>query len=266
VAVTHPRKAVQVQLLPDALTARSSIGERTPAPQAGRMGSIPIRATDWPSGGTGRHARLRTSCLQGVGVRLSPWSLRSGLESGFQHGLISRSTPVRIRPPQLDGRVRKSAKRPGREPGESLWVRFPPRLLQRSRGPAAKTPGPHPGNDGSSPSGITDWAAGPRGGRRLRTPEMRVRIPRGPLAGGRKAVFRQPWKLETVGSIPTPLTEWAHGPTGRHQFGRLEIRVRFPVGPLWKVAGYGWPGRSAKAVLPTEMRVRLPCLPLLPRW
>src|SRR5262249_27470548 len=40
---------------------------------------------------------------KGVGVRLSPWSLlRSGLESGFQHGLISRSTPVRIRPPQLD--------------------------------------------------------------------------------------------------------------------------------------------------------------------
>src|SRR5262249_8265760 len=32
-------------------TARSSIGERTPAPQAGRMGSIPIRAI-WPSGGT----------------------------------------------------------------------------------------------------------------------------------------------------------------------------------------------------------------------
>jgi hypothetical protein len=49
--------------------------------------------------------------------------------------------------------------------------------------------------------------------------------------------IRQPWKLENVGSIPTPLT------------------VR-------KVAGYGWPGRSAKAVLPTEMRVRLPCLPL----
>ena len=74
-AVTHPRNAVQVQLLPDALaekgvrhqcrffgvTARSSIGERTPAPQAGRMGSTPIRATDWPSGGTGRHTTLRTS-------------------------------------------------------------------------------------------------------------------------------------------------------------------------------------------------------------
>jgi hypothetical protein len=121
VAVTHPRKAVQVQLLPDALRrqcraimhspsplysgervgvrgpslrkrhppsprpsppstgereqsghraalaaqllimARSSIGERTPAPQAGGMGSIPIRAIVWPSGGTGRHATLRTS-------------------------------------------------------------------------------------------------------------------------------------------------------------------------------------------------------------
>src|SRR6516165_5479876 len=67
--------------------------------------------------------------INGMGVRLSPWSLRSGLESGFQRGLISRTTPVQIRPPQLDGRVRKSAKRPGREPGESLWVRFPPRLL-----------------------------------------------------------------------------------------------------------------------------------------
>ena len=29
--------------------------------------------------------------------------LRSGLEPGCQHGLISRPTPVRIRPPQLDG-------------------------------------------------------------------------------------------------------------------------------------------------------------------
>ena len=84
---------------------------------------------------------------------------------------------------------------------------------------------------------LKDWAAGPTGRRRLRTPEMRVQVPRGPLA-------------------------WAHGPRGRHQFGRLEIRVQLPVGPLRKVAGYGWPGRSAKAVLPTEMRVRLPCLPL----
>ena len=42
----------------------------------------------------------------------------------------------------------------------------------------------------------------------------------------------------------------AHRPTGRRQLRKLEIRVRFSVSPLkWKVAGYGWPGRSAKAVL-----------------
>ena len=41
----------------------------------------------------------------------------------------------------------------------------------------------------------------------------------------------------------------AHGPTGRHQFGRLEIRVRSPVGPLMegsriRLAGPLWKGGS----------------------
>ena len=44
VPVKHARYAVQVQLLPDALTARWSSGFRMPAPHAGGMGSIPIRA------------------------------------------------------------------------------------------------------------------------------------------------------------------------------------------------------------------------------
>src|SRR6266446_4548721 len=43
--------------------------------------------------------------------------------------------------------------------------------------------------------------------------------------------------------------ERAHGPTGRHQFGRLEIRVRSPVGPLMegsriRLAGPLWKGGS----------------------
>jgi hypothetical protein len=110
---------------------------------------------------------------------------------------------------------------------------------KRSRGPAVTTPGPHPGNDGSSPSGITVWAAGPIGRRRLRTPEMRVRFPRGPLEG--------------TGS-------WSNGTTPVRQTGNPGS---IPGGSSeWKVAGYGWPGRSANAVLLTEMRVRLPCLPL----
>ena len=40
------------------------------------------------------------------------------------------------------------------------------------------------------------------------------------------------------------------------------MSTKYLVLAPWKVAGYGWPGRSAKAVLLTEMRVRLPCLPL----
>jgi len=43
----------------------------------------------------------------------------------------------------------------------------------------------------------------------------------------------------------------AHGPTGRRRHGMAKIWVRFPVSPLIrKVAGYGWPGRTANAVLP----------------
>jgi hypothetical protein len=185
------------------------------------MGSIPIRATDWPSGGMADTRRSERRAVTGVGVRLSPWSLRSGLESGFQHGLISRTTPVQIRPPQLDGRVRKSAKRPGREPGERLWVRFPPRLLQRSRGPAATTPGLHPGNDSSSPSGIIDWAAGPTGRRRSCTPEMRVRLPRGPLTEGSRIRLAGPlWKggspYGDEGSTPLPSARRPDGEMDHH--------------------------------------------------
>ena len=56
----------------------------------------------------------------------------------------------------------------------------------------------------------------------------------------------------------------ADGPMGRRQFGELEIRVQFPVGPLTirKVVGYGWPSRFAKPCPVTGMWVQIPCLPL----
>ena len=38
---------------------------------------------------------------------------------------------------------------------DSRWVHCVSEQIDRSRGPAATTPGPHPGNDGSSPSGTT---------------------------------------------------------------------------------------------------------------
>jgi hypothetical protein len=63
----------------------------------------------------------------------------------------------------------------------------------------------------------------------------------------------------------------AHGLMGGHRPGVTVVRVQLPVSPFssWsltdlkrKVAGYGWPGRFAKAVSPRGMRVRIPCLPL----
>src|SRR5258707_1326945 len=90
-------------------------------------------------------------------------------------------------------------------------------------------------------------AAGPKGRCRLRTPEIGVQVPGGPLTGDRKAAIRQLWALESVGSIPTPLTAWADGrlrfALGNYQRARNASGV---VRPLRKVAGYGWPGRSAK--------------------
>ena len=46
-------------------------------------------------------------------------------------------------------------------------------------------------------------------------------------------------------------------------------RVRFSVIPLneiWKVDGYGSPGRFAKPRDPRVMWVQIPCLPLMARW
>jgi hypothetical protein len=132
----------------------------------------------------------------------------------------------------------------------------------RSRGPAATTPGPHPGNDGSSPSGIThlaNGAAGPRVRHRYRTPGIGVQIPGGPLNGPmvqREDASSADWRS----GFDSRWVHWPRGtPRGAAPAGR-DLRLQR------KVAGYGWPDRPAKVVLRMEMRVRLPCLPLPPRW
>ena len=64
----------------------------------------------------------------GVGVQLSPWSLWCR-RAGARPALIRLDCPARYRGLQLTrSRVRKQAKRPGREPGDRLWVQLPPRL------------------------------------------------------------------------------------------------------------------------------------------
>jgi hypothetical protein len=153
VAVTHPRKrcagSIPARRTDGPLVYR--IEDAGPSSRKDGFDSHTGYLAKWWNG---RHATLRTSRLDGMGVRLSPWSLRSGLEPGFQHGLIRRPTPVQIRPPQLCGRVRKSVKRPGREPGESLWVRFPPRLFTGCWSNRT-TPALHTGNEGAIPSRST---------------------------------------------------------------------------------------------------------------
>ena len=124
---------------------------------------------------------------------------------GLQHGLISRPTPVQIRPPQLDG----------------LEVLWPHAALVSAEDRVRPPAGPLGGcssNRKTPPS---------QGGNRGAIPRRSTR------AGGRKAVIRRPWEPESVGSTPTPLTvEWARGPTGRRQPGVLAMRVRLPPGPL----------------------------------
>jgi hypothetical protein len=195
----------------------------------------------------------------------------------------------------LIGQVRKPAKRPGREPGDCLWVQLPPWSLHKargsrapsmehtnstigellcsfnlhakrqafwSRGPAATTPGSHPGNAGSSPAGITRGFAGVSAAFLFGMEEGRVRFPGEPLkltwermyAGARHCLASNvlwvrfpPFPLHlgcwsngktpvshagNRGSSPRRSTIRAHGPRGRHQPGVLGIRVQFPVGPL----------------------------------
>ena len=182
-AVTHPRKRCAGST-PARRTDGSFVYRFEDAGLSSRKDGFDSHTGCLAKWWNGRHATLRTSCLAGVGVRLSPWSLRSGLEPGFQHDLISRSTPVQIRPPQLLAEY-------------ANWQSGQVESLVRVCG-------------FDSHLGYS-WAAGPTGRRRLCTPEMRVRLPRGPLTEGSRIRLAGPL---CYGGSPT------------------EIRVRLPCLPL----------------------------------
>ena len=102
--------------------------------------------------------------------------------------------------------------------------------------------------------------------------EDRVQVPNGPLERGLLVQRQDTWLASRRSGFKSSAVHSktrAHGPRGRLQFGRLAIRVRFPVGPLTyirKVAGYGSPGRFAKPCDLRVMWVQIPCLPLTARW
>ena len=103
VAVTHPRSrcagSTPARRTRDGWSVRLSVGGHRPPSRKDGFDSHTGYMAKWWNRQT--HDAQNVAPTTGMGVRLSPWSLRSGLESGFQHGLISRSTPVQIRPPQF---------------------------------------------------------------------------------------------------------------------------------------------------------------------
>jgi hypothetical protein len=155
-----PAEAVQVQLLPDALPARSSFGE-----DAGL--SIRLEGFDSPTGccdGNVTSLVYRKGYLpfkQGERVQL-PREVISGCRlEWFQRGLISPMAEAYV------GSIPTSPTAEWRMENEELRMKInrsafilnsPFSILHSrgSRGPVATTAGSHPVNDGSSPSGITN--------------------------------------------------------------------------------------------------------------
>jgi hypothetical protein len=184
---------------------------------------------------------LHTEMIAGSSPAGGTERLRRGLEPGCQHGLISRPTPVQIRPPQLDG----------------LEVLRPHAALVSAEDRVRPPAGPLLGcssNRKTPPS---------QGGNRGAIPRRSTR------SGGRKAVIRPPWERENVGSTPTPLTDmglWSNGKTPAWRAGDAGST---PAGSTdrRRVAGYGLPGRFAKPCGRKAVRVQIPRLPpSLPRW
>ena len=121
--------------------ARSSSG-RTRDPQSRNAGSIPARVTNvQPSGGTGIHATLRTSCREALGVRISPWLLQSLPRVSQRSAGPHKPGPSGATP---EPAMTRYANWQSDEVESLVFVSStltPVTLEKRSRGPTVKTPG-----------------------------------------------------------------------------------------------------------------------------
>ena len=95
--------------------ARSSNG-RIPGPQPGDAGSTPVRATYGEVVESVDTRRSERRARQGRASSTLAFVTSLAGAAGAQLALIRPVSPVRYRGLQLDGRVRKLAKRRGREP------------------------------------------------------------------------------------------------------------------------------------------------------
>ena len=180
---------VRLPLLPPSCALGRSA--EAPAFQAGEAGSIPAghsrgsasgRPSGFEPGDGGSTPPPRT--------RLKPCVSQGKADAGSSNGRMRRSERRHVgsSPAPAAWEAIRTAEEPAWKAGGGIWplvgssptasaswghgptgrrrsckpeirVRFPVSPLHftaRSRGPAAKTPGSRPGNDGSSPSGIND--------------------------------------------------------------------------------------------------------------
>ena len=192
--------------------------------------------------------------------------LRSGLEPGFQRGLISRPTSVQIRPPQLPGGRGPAAAHtrgiPGATPG--------PGMFGRVRKPA-KRPGREPGDSaGSTPASATGRGRPPAAGgkdRRGRRADCRPPSSRRP---GREARSRRPATTSVShagegGSTPSGITARSASVSAARLRGKEEGRVQLPGGPLKGVNGDACSKGRRDCLASSLWWVRFPPSPLRKR-
>lgn len=194
---------------------------------------------------------------------------------------LLESAPRKI----VRGQVRKSAKRSGREPGVcgfdshlghsksgellgassekdsdcSQLATNNSQLSIRSRRPTATTPGLHPGDGGSIPSGIIESRDESLESRAMTTVVLHVsrlwtlnsRLETGLSFNGRMPALQ----ASDPGSIPGGSTE-VLDPVVQRRRRLSDIQESDGSSPsgvtlslIRKVAGYGWPDRIANAVL-----------------
>jgi hypothetical protein len=106
-----------------------------------------------PGGGTGRHTTLRMSCPEGRGSSSLPL-VTELMQARQVPGELSYGSLARIDTGACNSRVGQCSVRP-HKPRSTGATPVPAPISVSSRGPTATTPGPHPGNGGSTPSGTT---------------------------------------------------------------------------------------------------------------
>ena len=117
------------------------------------------------------------------------------------------------------------------------------------------------------PGSLKRWSVGVAVARRRGEAEDRVRVPDGPLQRGpacrwgRLTLARSVWWVQLPSGPLENTGSWSNGKTPPWRGGDPSSTLGGST-DIWKVAGYGSPGRFAKPCDLRVMWVQIPCLPL----